>query len=369
MKQTLFGIFLLIVMGANSCAEKPHPFETGNLQDLILDTLFLEKDTLTRSLPGEFTYLVQDGRPFLFGISGGKLYQYDYTSGKQVSTLTFEREGPDGIGGFVSGNLITDRGIFFISDQKQILWTDFSGKVLDRFPLPTIPEERLAVNFSTMNGNRMSLGTDGKTLILADVPFVLKAPNMAYVDWVWRYRLDQKPAEPVKFSYPGIYSEHFDDDQLGVFSHTFLPETQQHIISFPVTDSLLVIDDKGQSWVDSKSTEQMVFQKGRTEQRGEYTVFLPSLETSRYKWTLHDPYRKLLMRYVTIETKKNDDESYVNRSSFIIHNARFEKVAELFFDDQKISPAGFATPEGYFFKIANPDSDDREEYVRVMFDY
>jgi hypothetical protein len=369
MKRILFIAFVSVLIGASSCTEKTKKFETGNLQDRILDTLFLEKDTLTRSLPGEFTYLVQDGRAFLFGISGGKLYKHDYTTGKQVSTLTFEREGPDGIGGFVSGNLITERGIFLISDQKQIVWTDFSGKVLDRFPLPTIPEERLAVNFSTANGNRMSLDNNGKTLILADVPYVLKAPNMTYVDWVWKYDLEQKSGEPIKFSYPGIYSEHFDDDQLGIYSHTFLREKNQHIVSFPVTDSLLVIDDKGQYWVDSKSTEQMVFEKGRTEQRGEYIVFLPSMETSRYKWTLHDPYRNLLMRYVTIQTKKNAEGVYVNRSSLIIHNAALEKVAELFFDDQKIAPSGFATPEGYFFKISNPDSDDREEYVRVRFEY
>lgn len=365
MKQSFFAIFFLAVIAASSCTTKVGSFETGDLVDRIIDTLYLEKDTLTRSLPYEFKYLMQDEKPFLFGIAGNKLYKYDYQTGELLSTFTFEKEGPDGIGGFVSGNLITDQGIFFISDQKQIVWTDFSGKVLDRLSLPTISEDRLAVNFSTMNGNRLTLSTDGKTLILADVPFVLKAPNMTYVDWVWKYHLDQKPAEPVKFSYPSIYTEHFDDDQLGVFSHTFLPETSQHIVSFPLTDSLLVIKENGQFWVESKSREPLVFEKGRTEQRGEYTVFLPSLETSRYKWTLHDPYRNLLMRYATIKTKKNEEETYVNRSSFIIHNARFEKVAELFFDAQKISPSGFATPEGYFLKLLTPNTDDREEYVRV----
>lgn len=361
----LFGLTLLF-----SCndSKRGNSFFTADLADYIVDTLYLEKDTLTRSLPQGFSFFDQNGKSFLFGVVGKRLYQYSYPSGELEGTVDFEKEGPDGIGGFISGSLITEDGIFFISDQKSIIHTDFQGKVLDRFPLPNVPEERLAANFSVVNGNRMSYDREKKQLILSDVPFVLKEPNMAYVDWIWKYDLENGLAEPISFSYPDIYREHFDDPELGLYSHTFLDTEKLHVVSFPVTDSLLVSDGKSAKWVESKSTAPLLFQNGKTKQEGDYVVFLPSMETSRYKWTVFEPISKLLLRYVDIETEVLEGGGIHNRSSFILHNLNFETIGEVFFDNQQIAPTGFATPNGFYFKLLNPGSDDVEEYVRVLFE-
>jgi|GEM_PF-625022 len=361
----LFGLILLF-----SCTDskKEAVFFTADLADYIVDTLYLEKDTLTRSLPQGFAFMEQNGQSFLFGVIGRRMYQYSYPSGKLEGTVDFEIEGPDGIGGFVSGDLVTEDGIFFISDQKAIVHTDFHGKVLDRFPLPNVPEERLAVNFSVVNGNRMHYDKEKRQLILADVPFVLKEPNMAYEDWVWRYDLENGIANPVSFSYPEIYSAYYDDPELGLYSHIFLAMENLHLVSFPVTDSLLVMDGKSAKWVNSKSSAPLVFQKGRTEQRGEYMVFSPSMETSRYKWVIFEPMSQLLLRYVDIETKILESGRVQNKSSFVLHNLDFETIGELFFNNRQIAPSGFATPDGYYFKLLNPASDDVEEYVRIVFE-
>jgi hypothetical protein len=358
----LLGLILLF-----SCTDskKAATFIERDLADFIVDTLYLEKDTLTRSLPDEFTYLEQNGKRYLFGYSRLRLYQYEYTTGKLLKTVYFDREGPDGIGSFVSGSLITEDGIFFISDQKHIVHTGFDGKVLGRYPLPEVPEERLAVNFSAVNGNKMSYDKEKKQLILADVPFVLKEPNMGYENWVWRYDLGKRSAEPIPFKYPEIYRQHYDDPELGIYSHTFLDFKNLHVVSFPVTDSLLVIDGKSAKWVGSKSATALIFKKGTTVQQGEYMVFSPSMETSRYKWTLLEPNSQLLFRYVDIQTKVIEEGEIVNRSSFILHNLDFETIGELFFDNRQITPSGFATPNGYFFKLLNPDSDDSEAYIKV----
>lgn len=361
----LLGLILLF-----SCTDskKVATFVEGDLADYVVDTLYLEKDTLTRSLPEDFTYLEKNGEGYLFGYARLRLYQYEYTTGKLVKKVYFDREGPDGIGSFVSGSLITDDGIFFISDQKQIIHADFNGKVLDRFPLPEVPEERLAVNFSAVNGNKMSYDKEKKELILADVPFVLQEPNMNYKNWVWKYDLTKKSAEPMPFAYPDIYREHYDDPELGIYSHTFLNNEQLQVVSFPLTDSLLVIDKGSFKWVPSKSTASLIFQKGKTEQQGKYIVFSPSMETSRYKWVFFDPNSQLLFRYVDIATKVLENKDIDNKSSFILHNLDFETVGELFFHNRQIESSGFSTPKGYYFKLANPSSDDKEEYVRVKID-
>lgn len=358
----LYGLILLF-----SCTDSKNEafFITADMADFIVDTLYLEKDTLTKSLPQEFVFLEQNGKSFLFGIVGRRMYQYSYPSGKLEGTVDFEIEGPDGIGGFVSGSLITEDGIFFISDQKAIIHTDFHGKVLDRYSLPKVPEERLAVNFSVVNGNRIHYKKEKRQLILADVPFVLKEPNMAYKDWVWKYDLENRLTEPISFSYPEIYSAYYDDPELGVYSHTFLDIGNLHVVSFPVTDSLLVMDGKSAKWVGSKSTIPLIFQKGKADQDGNYTIFSPSWKTSRYKWVIFEPMTKLLLRYIDIETKVLESGEVHNKSSFVLHNLDFETIGELFFNNRQIAPSGFATPNGYFFKLLNQDSDDREAYIKV----
>ncbi|PSL02034.1 DUF4221 family protein [Cecembia rubra] len=359
--------FLLGIVFLFSCTDSKNEavFFTADLTDFVVDTLYLEKDTLTKSLPHELVFLEQNGKSFLFGTVGRRMYQYSYPSGKLEGTVDFEIEGPDGIGGFVSGSLITEDGIFFISDQKAIIHTDFHGKVLDRYSLPKVPEERLAVNFSVVNGNRMHYDKEKRQLILADVPFVLKEPNMVYKDWVWKYDLENRLAEPISFSYPEIYNAYYDDPELGVYAHTFLDIGNFHLVSFPVTDSLLVMDGKSTKWIGSKSTTPLIFQKGKVDQDGGYTVFSPSWKTSRYKWVIFEPMSKLILRYIDIETKVSESGKIHNKSSFILHNLDFETIAELFFDNRQIAPSGFATPNGYFFKLLNPDSDDREAYIKV----
>ncbi|TVP54083.1 MAG: DUF4221 domain-containing protein [Mongoliibacter sp.] len=359
------SVFCLILLVSCSRSKEGSVFLSADLKDYIVDTLYLEKDTLTKNLPVEFVLLEENGRHNLYGIVGSKLFKYNYQTGELISSLTFEREGPDGIGSFVSGNLVTEEGIFFISDQKHIIQTDFQGQVLERYPLPEVSEERLGSNFTTMNGNRMLYDNKNKTLIFSDVPFVLKAPNMEYENWVWKYDLAKREVEPLKFLYPIVYLEHFDDPELGIYSHAYAITDKIHVLSFPVTDSLLVIENNSSRWVKSKSSEKMVFQRGFTEQRGELTVFSPSMETSRYKWVLHDPYRELWLRYTNIETKEGGESKYVNKSSFIIHNKGLEVIGEVFFDNQKISPTGFFTKEGFYLKLLDPSSEDYEKYVRV----
>lgn len=364
-----YSLLALVLLISCSSEKESVSFFTSDLKDFVADTLFFEKDLETKALPLVFTYQKSGGKEMLSGMVGYKLLQYDYQTGDLMNSHSFEKEGPNGIGGFISGNLVTEEGIFFISDQKQLIYSDFDGQIKDRLPLPQVPDERLAVNFSTMRGNPMAYDKEIRTLMAADVPFVLKEPNMQYEDWVWQFDWEKRESMPVKFSYPEKYREYYDDIELGVYAHTYSPGLKTHVVSFPVSDSLLVIDSEEKRWVSSKSTSEMTFQKGVVQEFDGFTAFLPSEETSRYKWILHDPYRDLWLRYVNLETKGEKDENRRNKSSFIVHDSNFQVMAELFFDNQQIAPEGFATPDGFFFKLLNPASDDVEVYVRVIFDF
>jgi hypothetical protein len=173
--------------------------------------------------------------------------------------------------------------------------------------------------------------------------------------------------ESVGFNYPEIYREHYDDPELGVFAHSYIIDSDLFVVNFPASDSLLILDSVKSYWVDGRSARPLTFEKGKTETRGEWTVFSPSMKTSRYKFTQFDPYRKRLLRYVNIQTKESQIETYTNESSFIVIDNEFRKIAELFFDNQKISPSGFATPNGFYLKLVEQENDDKEGYVNLNF--
>jgi hypothetical protein len=362
-----YFLFLLAVIFSCTSKESRPEFFSGELVDYITDTLYFEKDEFTKNLPTRFAYLEENGSNFLYAWSDKRLLKYGYPSGELLSSTNFFAEGPDGIGSFIPGNLITEDGLFFISGQKEIVHTDFEGKVVSRFPFPSVPEERLAANFSAMNGNDMTYDTATKALFLADVPFVLKEPNMNYRDWLWKLDIRSGNFDSVGFSYPEKYRAHYDDPELGVFAHSYLIGQDLFVVNFPANDSLLILDSDKSYWVDGRSSKPLTFEKGKTEPRGEWTVFLPSMTTSRYKWTQYDPYQKKLLRYLNIETKESEIETYTNESSFIVLDQEFRKVAELFFDNQKILPPGFFTPNGFYLKLADQESDDREGYLKIVF--
>ncbi|MCH6197950.1 DUF4221 domain-containing protein [Aquiflexum sp. LQ15W] len=363
-----YFLLLAVVFSCNSKESKSPEFISGELTEYISDTLYFEKDEFTKNLPAKFAYLEQNDSIFLYAWYDKRLLKYGYPSGELLSSTNFFAEGPDGIGSFISGSLITEDGLFFISDQKEIVHTDFEGKVVSRFPFPSVPEERLAANFSAMNGNDMTYDAATKTLFLADVPFVLQEPNMNYRDWLWKLDTRSGNFEPVGFNYPEKYSEHYDDPELGVFAHTYLKDQDIFVVNFPANDSLLILDSDKSYWVDGRSARTLTFEKGKTEPRGEWTVFNPSMKTSRYKFTQYDPYRKRLFRYVNIETKESEIETYTNESSFVVLDSEFGKVAELFFDNQEILPSGFFTPNGFYLKLVEQENDDKEGYVRIDLD-
>ncbi|WP_373493465.1 DUF4221 family protein [Aquiflexum sp.] len=359
--------FAVVVFSFSCSPKNPKStgFFTGDLKEYIVDTLYLEKDTLTKSLPPSLAYVKSNGEEYLYAFVNYRLLKYSYPGGKLLSVQEFEKEGPDGIGTWIAGHLITEDGMFFISDNKQILRTDLKGKVLDRMGLPEVGEERLSSNFNTMNGNSMTWIGSEKKLIVLDVPFVLKEPNLSYGDWIWFFDFESKEKIPTSFKYPEEYKQFLDDPELGVYSHKYV--SGKHLINFPATDSLLILEGEKKFWVDGKSSEPLTFEKGKVEPQGEWMVFHPNLNSSRYKWMIHDPYRKIILRHIVLGTEERKDLKF-NKTGFIILDEHLEKKGELFFTNEMFSGSGFATPQGLYLKLIPQLSDDYEGYVRIRFD-
>lgn len=355
----------IIVFSCSQRNPKSPEFFTGDLKEYIVDTLYLEKDTKTKNLPSDLTYIEIDGEEFLYAFVNYRLLKYSYPGGKLLAVQEFEKEGPDGIGTWIAGYLITDDGMFLISDNKQIVRTDLMGKVVDRMELPEAGEERLSTNFNTMNGNSMIWISSEKKLIVLDVPFVLREPNLSYEDWIWVFDFATGVKSTISFSYPEKYQAFLDDPELGVYSHKYV--SGKHLISFSASDSILVLEGGKKFWVDGKSSEQLMFEKGKVEPQGEWMVFLPNLNSSRYKWLLYDPYQKITLRHLVIGAEERHDFK-LGKNSFIILDEQLEKKGELFFTNEMFSGFGFSTPQGLYLKLIPQQSDDYEGYVRIRLD-
>lgn len=362
-------ILFLIFSFLFSCSSKntSSPLLKGELLNFVTDTIYLEKDLQTKTLPLEFTYQKEGDQEFLYGISGYNLLKYDYLNGKLVSKVTFEKEGPDGIGTYLSGMLITSEGVFFISNQKEIICVDLDGHVIKKISLPMTPENRMASNFNANQGNKMNWDLKRKSLMVTDVPFLLKEPILDYQDWIWEFDFKEDKKEvAAQFRFPERYREFLDDPELGIFYHLFLEDQNKHLISFPANDSLLVIKSDAKSWVYAGSRKKLSFQKGIKEQRGEYTVFLPSTETSRYKELTVDPFQKLIFRHLIISQEKSEEKTF-SQNSLIILDESFKHLGELEFSTNQFSSIGFSTPNGLYLKLKKQNSDDKEGYVRLTF--
>src|SRR5690606_42143118 len=131
-----------------------------------------------------------------------RLLQYAYTSGKLVATQEYEKEGPDGIGTWISGHLIEAEEIFFISNAKELVRADHQGKGVQRYQLPEPAAERMGANYSTMNNNSMFYSLEENNLLIKDIPFVLKSPNLQYENWLLKLNLDTGDFEHIPLQYP-----------------------------------------------------------------------------------------------------------------------------------------------------------------------
>lgn len=110
----LLYLFLALITIACSQSRKPVEIQQFDLSELIVDTLYLEKDTLTKNLGTNLYHFQTDSGEVLMTFNQHRLLTYSYPEGKILESVKFEKEGPEGIGGFIPGFLsIRTSSIFF----------------------------------------------------------------------------------------------------------------------------------------------------------------------------------------------------------------------------------------------------------------
>lgn len=361
-KLLYLSLFLIVI----ACSQPKRPVEIKQLalSELIVDTLFLEKDTLTKYLGSDFYHVQTDSGEVLMTFNQHRLLTYSYPEGKILNAVKFEIEGPDGIGGFLTGNFIEGSSIFFLSQQKELIEANLQGEVIQRWKFPEVSNERLYHNYSTFFFNKIQ--KSGDKLFFTDVPYVFKEGFTDYDKWGIVFDTKKEEFDHFRFRYPKEVLQYTDDDQLGLFSHVFNSQRDEHLVSFSISDSLLQIRDGKQTWHYAGSIEKLKFLKGTTSQQGEYTVFNPNHESSKYEGLDIDTHSKKVLRTVRIKgpTIENPEQK---KYKLLVLDYDLTKEAELLFDPNEMGSYGFNTPEGYVVQLHTKTTDDLVSFAVLDF--
>jgi hypothetical protein len=334
------------------------------LEDLVGDTLYLEKDTLTREIGKDFTYYKTDSGEVLAAFLTHQLLVFSYPEGKLLKKQRFEKEGPDGIGAFVTGSYLDDNTIYFLSQQKELIETDFLGKVLNRWALPEVEAGRKYVNYSSMPYNKLQ--KSGNDLYFVDLPFVFVDGFEKYDKWGMIFNTESKTFSNYSFLYPNQIIDYKDDSELGLFSHVYNPISKEHLIGFAISDSLAVVENGNQTWKWAGTSESLDFKRGTTAPSGEYIVFQPNHESSKYEGLDLDTYSGKILRWVRVKGPTNDNPEQ-ERNRLLIFDSDLNREAELECNFKEIGRYGFNTPRGYALSLFGETTDDLAAFVVIDF--
>lgn len=359
-----FGLGAILIIFWACSDKKSQVLITESFENLIQDTLILSKDLNTAAISPSLAYFETDSGRFLLDFRKLHLVGYRYPEGNKGFEKFYQREGPDGLGDTDYKRALTKDGIFVIDADRKIHQANFEGKVIQSWNLPSTPTDRLYSNYTVFPNNPITYYEN--EIIIPDVPYVMNEKLIGYEDWLVRLNLNSEEWEYISFEYPEKLREFYEDPNLGPYSHYYNSKSNQAIISFPVVDSLMILENNQTRWIDASPQESLIFKKGKTVPSGEYTIFQPDHSSARYTWITFDPFQKVYLRQVITglkENESNSNQSYISR--IIVLDEDFKKLGEI--ENLPNTYQGFPTPDGYYFYLGSGEVEEKVKFARVNF--
>jgi len=358
------GLSAILIIFSACSDKKSETLITEDFRNLLVDTLVLSKDLNTAAISPSLSYFETDSGAFLLDFRKLHLVGYQYPEGNKGFEKFYQREGPDGLGDTDYKHVLTRDGIFVVDADRKIHQADFQGKVLQSWNLPPTPANRRYSNYTVIPNNPIT-HLENK-LIIPDVPYVMNENLMDYKDWLVSLDLVSGDWKYISFPYPEKMREFYEDPNLGPYSHYYNSKSNQAIISFPVVDSLMILDNNQTRWIDASPQESLIFKKGKTVPSGEYTIFQPDHSSARYTWITFDPFQKVYLRHVITGLKENEDTStQFHISKMVVLDEDFNKLGEI--ENLPNTYQGFATPDGYYYYLGFGEVEEKVMFGRLDF--
>jgi hypothetical protein len=203
-------------------------------------------------------------------------------------------------------------------------------------------------------------------LLFVDIPYVFMDGFIDYDKWGITFNTNSNTFSNFNFLYPKNISEYTNDDQLGLFSHLYLPARDEHLIGFAISDSIAIVKNGKQTWKWAGTSESLEFKKGTTVPSGEYIVFQPDHSSSKYNGLDYDTYANKILRWVRVKgpTLENMEQE---RNRILVFDEKLNREAELEFNRKEIGMYGFNTPKGYSVSLYSETTDDMTAFAVIDF--
>lgn len=210
------------------------------------------------------------------------------------------------------------------------------------------------------------LQKSGDELYFVDIPYAIMDGFEAYNKWGVVFNTVTQQFSHFNFSYPNNILDFKGDDQLGLFSHVYLLQHKSHLIGFAISDTLVIVQNGEQKRIPAGTVENLYFKKGTTQSKGEFAVFLPNYESSKYLALDYAEQAEKVLRWVRIKGPSEDNKA-LERHKLLILNTDLAVEAELEFDTDKWGSYGFNTSDGYALPFYKESTDDIVAFVIVDF--
>ncbi len=199
------ALFTLLLV-AFSCGSKDSKESTSSnvLENLTytVDTVMINSEEELVDLSGGMSladFSKDKELLYLLGQKNKMLYIFDLEQKKLIEAVQFEKEGPNGVGEYLSSFQLLDGERFLISDYRSSLFFDKTAKRIGEFKIAKDSIEGLETTDKMSLLHHVSLSPDEKWLFSLPGNF-LKEPatywfmrypslvenNLTFLRWIWQ---------------------------------------------------------------------------------------------------------------------------------------------------------------------------------------
>ena len=332
---------------------------------------FLDLDSETSNINNFYQYIETDSAEILafFNSLNYKLYLYNLESKKLISSIPFEKDGPNALGNRITYfHYAHDDSIVFHSYYKgELLVFNHKGKNKGQIP---VKAESLDFEFQPKSGAGFP------PVRISDFVYIntgasCNFDNSGQKQAIYKRNLVDGSSE-LNLKFPIEYSKEKDSywpQELCNPYNTYNANNNIMVVSFPLSDSVLTINENGQRRAFSFSSPE--FQKKNALRKNQLTgnpldEFKHLLSYPRYGAIFYDPVRKIYLRKFYLETSREnlDKNIFKTQMKMLVANESFEILGEfdyqggdhIFFNQKGLNEVVFNSKLQDSLKIKNVSS-------------
>ncbi len=329
--------FALGVLSINCTSQRGPGDESLKALTLIqAEEISLVLDEETTSNNAFYQLIETDSMSLLafFNPLNRAIYLYNLDNGELNSKISFDKEGPNGIGERITSFHLLNKDSILIHSyyRRKIFFTNWQAEVVGELKLYSE-----TVDIAPQTSRGAGLFWDDSGFYMASGNSCLKLADFQPASIVKVNRNGRGIEEVMSFpdSYLVKNKGYWPQKLCDVFS-AYNPEKRLIIYSFPLEEKLIVVDRKGS--IQEFDMGIPNFEKKPSLSPSEYpgdpfAEFKAFLGYSRFANVYYDPYRKIYLRSFYKETPDEllEENKLVSEKRTIVANEDFEILGEIDF--------------------------------------